>query len=678
MSMTRIIIVGGGFAGVRCARTLRKRLSPEACEIVLFDRENSMVFYPLLAEVAGATIGPDSVATPLRQLLPGVRCRTEEVRRLNVAASEVTYEGDDGRLRHMEFQHAVIACGSSVNLNLVPGMADHAFPLKSVGDAMVLRFHVMEQLEKAEVCDDPERRRRYLSFVIVGGGFSGVEVAGELNDLVHASLRFYSNFTAQDVTVSLVHARDQILPEVNPSLREFARTKMEQAGIRMLLNTRVVAATPDGVTLADGRMVTAATIVCTIGTTAAPLVQWLDAPKEKGRLVTDEDMRLRGIPNVWAVGDCAVIQNAYDGRPAPTTGQFAERQGRQVAENILRAVQGRTTRPFSFKPLGTLCGIGERKAVAEILGVRLSGFPAWWLWRTVYLLKSPSWSRRVKLAFDWTWELLFPRDLGHARTNQAERITKAHYQPGDDIFHEGAPATHFYVIDRGEVEILRRDERRETNQLLDVLGPGEFFGEVALLDNHPRRVSAKARTAVEALVMGKEVFSRISGSLAPFRLLLTQAVRWKRAKLNPRIHEAWQAVQQQPLSAFVEAPARCLSSKETYDDVVRMFDEQAIECLCVLDEQGRLQGVVGKSELFRAFEQGAEPATKVQEFMLREPVTVTLDRTPFAVAELMHKRDADWLPVVADNESRRLVGVIRSERMLRHLVSHMPHSCTSS
>lgn len=672
MELKRIIIIGGGFAGVRCARTLRKRLTPEAYEIVLFDRENSMVYYPLLAEVAGATIGPDSVATPLRQLLPNVRCRNEEVRRIDHAASEVEYEGDEGRLCRMGFHHAVIACGSSVNLNLVPGMSDHAFPLKSVGDAMALRFHVMEQLEKAEVCGDPERRRWYLSFVIVGGGFSGVEVAGELNDLLRSSVRFYSAFTARDVTVTLVHARDQILPEVSPTLREFARIKMEQAGIQMLLNTRVVQATADGVGLADGRMVTGATIVCTIGTTAALLVQLLDTPKEKDRLVTDPDMRLRGVPNVWGVGDCAVIVNAYDGHPAPTTGQFAERQGCQVAENILRVLQGQPTRPFSYKSLGTLCGIGERNAVAEILGVRLSGFPAWWLWRTVYLLKSPSRSRRVKLAFDWTWELLFPRDLGHARTNQAEKVTRAHYRPGDHIFLQGDPGANFYVIDRGEVEILRRDDMGQPNLVVDVLGPGEFFGEVALLDNQPRGVTAKARTPVDVLVMGKDVFSRVSGSLAPFRLLLAQARRWKRAKLIPRTHQAWQAIEQQPLAEFIEAvPTHRLSSHDTYEATVDLFDRQAVECVCVLDRNERLLGVVTRSELFGAFEQGRGPATKVEDFMLTDPIMVTLDQSPLTVAELMHKHDMDWLPVVENRDSRRLIGVIRSERMLRQLTAQM-------
>ena len=358
VDVTRIIIVGGGFAGVCCARVLRKRLTEEACEIVLFDRENSMVYYPLLAEVAGATIGPDSIATPLRQLLPRVRCRTEEVHRIDHAASEVEYGGYDGRL------------GDCLRLLRQPrSRARHVrpcVPAEVGGRCHGVAVSRDGATQKAEVCDDPERRRWYLSFVIVGGGFSGVEIAGELNDLVRASIRFYSNFTARNVTVTSVNARHQILPEVSPTLREFARMKMEQAGIHIILNTRVVLATADGVGLADGRMIGGATIVCSIGMTAAQLVRWLDTPKEKDRLVTDPDMRLRGIANVWAVGDCAMIVNAYDQNPAPATGQFAERQGRQVAENILRVLQGQPTRPFAYRSLGTLCGIGERNAVAEI------------------------------------------------------------------------------------------------------------------------------------------------------------------------------------------------------------------------------------------------------------------------------------------------------------------------
>lgn len=668
MTPARIVIIGGGFAGVKCARTLRKRLSTNAYDIVLFSQENNMVFYPLLAEVAGAAINPGAVTVPLRQMLPGVRCRTEEVRHIDLATSEVEYERYDGRPGRVTFDHAVLACGTAVNLSLVPGMADHAFPLKSVGDAMALRFHVMEQLEKAEVCDDPERRRWYLSFVVVGGGFTGVEAAGEINDLIKASMRFYSNFAAGDVTVTLVHSRDQILPEVSTTLREFARTKMQEAGIHMVLNGRAVSATAEGVELHDGRVLRGATVVCTIGTTAPLLVHRLDLSKEHGRLVTDPDMRVCGTSNLWAVGDCAHIVNAYDGQVSPTTGQFAERQGRQAAENIIRALQGESTRPFLFKPLGQLCGIGERKAVAEILGVRLSGFPAWWLWRTVYLLKVPSWSRRIKVAFDWTWELFFPRDLAHPRVNQTERIARAHYRPGDFIFVEGEPATSFYVIEQGEVEAIRRDSTGQP-QLMARLGPGEFFGEIALLDGNVRIASVRARTPVEVLVMGKEVFSKISGALTPFRNLVAQALRWRRPRLNRHLSHAWTALERQPLSAFIEAvPDHHLSPEDTFESAVRRFDGLVVEYLTVVDEKGHLEGIVTRNELFEAFAQGKSPTTEVRDFMRVDPIAVTPDDRSLTVGDLMSRHDIDWVPVVENQDNRRLIGLVRSEKMLRWLV----------
>ncbi|GKS56488.1 nucleotide-disulfide oxidoreductase [Nitrospira sp.] len=675
MGTMRIIVIGGGFAGVPCARTLRKQLSQEACEIVLFSRENSLVFYPLLAEVAGAAINPGAVTVPLRQMLPGVRCRTEEVTEIDLTASEVTYAGHDGRTSRMPFDQAVLACGTTVDLSRVPGMADHAFPLKSVGDAIALRFHVTEQLEKAEVCADPEQRRWYLSFIVVGGGFTGVEAAGEINDLVRGSARFYRTFSRDDVTVTLVHSRDHILPEVPPSLQEFACTKMEQAGIHMVLNARARLATAEGVVLHDDRMVRGATVVCTIGNAAPLLIQRLDAPKAFGRLLTDPDMRLQGSPNVWVVGDCAHIVNAYDGQVSPTTGQFAERQGRQAARNIMRVLQKQPTRPFSFKPLGQLCGIGERNAVAEILGVRLSGFPAWWLWRTVYLLKSPSWSRRIKVAFDWTWELFFPRDLAYPKVNQTERVSRAYYRPGDYIVMEGEPATKFYAIERGEVEVLRRDPKEGPEHQLTVLGPGDFFGEVALIDRSLRVASVRARTVVEVLVMGKEVFSQISGALAPFRELLSQALRWRRPRMNPSLGSAWALLDRQPLSRFAEPiPGYHLLPDDTFEAAIGMFDRHAAESLCVLDSQGSLRGVVARNELFEAFAQGRPLKTKVQDFMRTDPLVVTPDQTSLMAGDLMNKHDVDWVPMVENRDTHRLLGVIRSERILHWLVSHVPEA----
>src|SRR5215510_6249543 len=331
---TRVVIVGGGFGGVKCARALRRRLTAEACEIVLFNRENHMVFHPLLPEVAGASLNPDAVAAPLRQMLTGVRCRTESVRAIDFARQVIEYDAHDGHTGTLSYDHVVIACGRSASLGAVPGMADHAFALKSVGDAMTLRSHVIQQLENAEVSSDPAQRQWYLSFLVIGAGFSGVEVAGEINDLVRHSRRFYPNIAPGEISVTLVHSRDHILPELGPELRSFARDKMRDAGITILLNRRVTAATSEGVVLQDGRRLRGATVVSTVGTGVPLLVERMAAPKDHGSLVTQPDMRLQGIETAWAIGVCAQIVNAYDGSMSPPTGQFAERQGRQAAENI--------------------------------------------------------------------------------------------------------------------------------------------------------------------------------------------------------------------------------------------------------------------------------------------------------------------------------------------------------
>jgi NADH dehydrogenase len=661
----RIVIVGGGFAGVRCARVLRQRLPPARAEIVIFNRENHMVFHPLLAEVAGGSINPDAVAAPLRQVLPEVRCRTETVQEIDLAGRVVWYEGHDGRGRALPFDHVVIACGEMVDLALVPGMADHAFALKTIGDAMALRAHVMQQLERAEVCDDPERRRWYLSFIVVGGGYSGVEAAGEINDLVQGSRRFFQNVAAEDIRVTLVHSRDQILLEISPKLREFARAKMEAAGIQMVLKARVALATPEGVRLKDGRVLRGATIVCTIGTAASAVVERLAAPKEGGRLLAEPDMRLQGTENAWAIGDCARVVNAHDGQVCPPTGQFAERQGRQVAENIVRALAGQPTAPFRFKPVGALCAIGGRIAVAELLGFTMSGLLAWLVWRGVYLFKLPSWSRRVKVGFDWVWQLVFARDLAHVRTEQTERVSRAYYGPGDYIFRQGDPATNFYIVERGEVEILRQYEGEPEPALLAVRRPGDFFGEMAFIDNRPRNASVRARTAVELTVMGKDAFTRVSTSLAPLRELLLATVKQRAASVWERFAETRQILDRQPISAILEPlPGRQLAPESPLEEAILVLEEQPVDFACVVDESGALQGMLTLADLFRAFEAHTGRTTPVREVMTANPPRLTPEDSCRAAAEELRERGLRGLPVVDRGDSGHVVGCVRAVRLL--------------
>src|SRR5271155_5424535 len=262
----RVVIVGGGFAAVEFAATLRKKLKASECEILVFSRENHMVFHPLLADVAGASINPDAAAAPLRQMLKDVSCRTDRVQRIDLAASEIEYDDGSPVPARLPYDHVVVACGAESNLGIIPGMTENAFAFKVMRDAIQLRQHVVRRMEHAEATNDADERRKNLSFIVVGAGFSGVEVAGEINELVRSSTRFYRKFREEDVVVTVVHAQDQVLPEVAPTLRDFARKKMEKAGITMLLNTRAVAATREGVQLRDGRMVAGATVVCTIGT----------------------------------------------------------------------------------------------------------------------------------------------------------------------------------------------------------------------------------------------------------------------------------------------------------------------------------------------------------------------------------------------------------------------------
>ncbi len=667
----RIIILGGGFAGVKCAQTLRRALAPGDAEIVLFNRENHLVFTPLLADVIGSSVNPLDVVVPLRQLLRGVTCRTEEVIGIRATQNEIVYYSSDGQPSRLKYDHLVLACGNVANLNAVPGMADHAFPLKNIGDAIALRSHVMEQMEKAETCADPERRRWYLSFIVVGAGYSGVEAAGEINDLVRDSARYFQNFRAEDVKVTLIHSRDAILPEIGDRLREFARRKMEQTGVRILLNSRVDSASAEGVALQGGEFVKGATIVCTVGSSPSPILERLAAPRDKGRLMAEPDMRVRNFTNVWATGDCAHIINAHDGQPSPPTGQFAERQGRQCALNIVRTLQQGQVRAFSFKPLGRFCAIGGNSAVAEFMGIHLSGFGAWLLWRGVYLFKLPAWARRFQVGFDWAWLFLFPRDLAHLRARQTDRVSRAHYRAGDFLVHEGEASASFYVIESGEVEVVRSGGHGG-DEVISVLGSSSFFGEQALLSNEPLAYSVRARTTVKVLVMGRNVFTQVSQTLAPLRDALAETLNRRSIdlwKVHPKAFDVLKATGVRDLMETVPLPLFKPSS--TMAEVGRAFAEHNHELFYVCGEGQVLEGVVTMTDWMRALSQGAGPDTPIAELMKHNPVTLCRDDDGAVAATVVREHRLKHLPVV-DCSSRRLVGCLRTRRLMAHVFSKIP------
>jgi NADH dehydrogenase len=414
----RIVIVGGGFAGITLAEQLEHMLPPD-WKLTLVSQENFITYNPLLPEVVGASIMPGHVVAPLRQMIHCSSVCMAQVSEIDLEGKVVHYLGEGSGMLH--YDQLVMAVGSHANLNLVKGMAQYALPLKTLGDALFLRNRIIARLEQAELQPDDAARRWLTSFVVIGGGFSGVETAGELIDFLVSSLRYYPRIRREDLRVVLLHSQDRLLPELSAKLGEFAGRKMMMRGIEVRLNARATRIDDRAVTLGDGEIITAGTVVCTIGTMSNPLVSDLPLPMERGRIATNPDMSVPGFPGVWAAGDCAAVPNAMDGKTSPPTAQFADRQARVLARNIAASLCGKPTTAFRYQPVGQLSSIGHNKAVAEMFGLRISGFIAWLLWRGVYLLKIPTLARKARLFLEWNWAMFFPPDISHLGYRRTRR-----------------------------------------------------------------------------------------------------------------------------------------------------------------------------------------------------------------------------------------------------------------
>ncbi|MBV8308192.1 MAG: NAD(P)/FAD-dependent oxidoreductase, partial [Gammaproteobacteria bacterium] len=413
-----LVIVGGGFAGTRTAKLLEHTLPPD-WTLTLVSQENFITFNPLLPEVVGASIMPSHVIAPHRQMIHCSHVCMAQVSEIDTVAREIHYLGEGpGVLR---YDQLVLTCGSSANLDIIPGMSRNALPLKTLGDALFLRNRIIARLEQAELQPDIEHRRWLTSFVVVGGGFSGVETAGELADFLYATLKYYKRIRREDLRIVLLHSGDRLLPELSATLGEFTLRKMRDRDVDVRLGTRAVSVTDRHVQLDSGEFVVGGTVICTIGTQPNSLLESIPGAKSRGRLTVNPDMSVPGVAGVWAAGDCAAVPNALDGKVCPPTAQFAEAQAKQLASNILAHLAGAPTKPFRFRPKGQLSSIGHNKAVAEVFGLRISGFVAWLMWRGLSLLRIPTLARKTRLFLEWNWAMFFPPDLAHLGYRRTQR-----------------------------------------------------------------------------------------------------------------------------------------------------------------------------------------------------------------------------------------------------------------
>jgi NADH:ubiquinone reductase (H+-translocating) len=410
----RIVILGGGFGGVYAAMHLEKLLTRQsAVEVCLVSRDNFFLFTPMLHEIAASDLEITNIVNPLRKLLRKVEVLVGDVNQIDLRNKQVLISlGYRNRAQQIDYDHLVIALGSTTNFYDLPGLAELAVPMKSLRDAIQLRGQVLRYLEEANSEGDPDERRSLLTFVVAGGGFAGVETVAALNDFVREALPFYPNLCEDMLRVILVHSGPAILPELGESLGRYTEKVLARRDVEVRLNTRVKSVTEDKISLTDGVAIPSRTLVWTAGTVPSPIISSLPCAKERGRLLVNQFLRVPDWPDVWAVGDCAFVPDIRNpGKSHPPTAQHAIREGKVVAQNIAAALSGRPLRPFSFRTIGLLASIGRRMGVARVLGFNFSGFFAWWMWRTVYLSKLPGLDKKVRVAFDWTLDLLFPKDV---------------------------------------------------------------------------------------------------------------------------------------------------------------------------------------------------------------------------------------------------------------------------
>ena len=444
MNKTKIVIAGGGFAGLYAAKYFDKHVARRpGIEITLIARENFILFTPMLHEVAAGDLAPGDIVNPLRRILRHVNVIEADVLGVDLSARKIRCaHGLDRAELEFDFDHLLLALGSETNFFDNAGIRDSAVTMKNLSDAALLRNRMVAFLEEATLENDPAVRRQWLTFVIAGGGFAGAETAGAVNDFVRETAKFYPRLGEEEIRTVVIHPGDYLLPELGEELGRYAERKLRERKVEVIKGARV--ASYDGwvVTLNNGMTIPAATLVWTAGVKPSPVIAALPCPKEKGRIVADEYLQVPGFTGLWTAGDCAAVPDSETASPArtaspvedppgrartfyPPTAQHGMREAISAAKNIERTILGRPLKPFRYRTMGMLASIGHHTGVVSMFGFKFSGFIAWWMWRSVYLIKLPRLVKKLRVMMAWTLDLLFGRDIEQMITlRDVEELTR--------------------------------------------------------------------------------------------------------------------------------------------------------------------------------------------------------------------------------------------------------------
>jgi NADH dehydrogenase len=445
MNKTKIVIAGGGFAGLYAAKYFDKHLARRPdIEVTLIARENFILFTPMLHEVAAGDLAPGDIVNPLRRILRHVNVIEADVQGVDLSARKVRcVHGLERAELEFEFDHLLLALGSETNFFDNAGIRDWAVTMKNLNDAALLRNRMVAFLEEATLTKDEAARREWLTFVIAGGGFAGAETAGAVNDFVRDTAKFYPRLREEEIRTVVIHPGDYLLPELGEELGRYAERKLRERKVEVIKGVRVADYDGSVVRLNNGTSIPAATLVWTAGVKPSPVIVALPCPKEKGRICADEYLQVPGFAGLWAAGDCAAVPDYQIASPArtaspvedspgrartkfcPPTAQHGLREAVVAAKNIERTILGQSLQPFRYRTIGMLASIGHHTGVASVFGLKFSGFIAWWMWRTIYLAKLPRLVKKLRVMIAWTLDLLFGRDIEQMITlRDVEELTE--------------------------------------------------------------------------------------------------------------------------------------------------------------------------------------------------------------------------------------------------------------
>ena len=400
--------------GLYAALRLSRKLNSVQAEVIVIDPQPHMTYQPFLPEAAAGNISPRHSVVPLRRELKRCHIVSGEVTKVEHARRTVTVRPIDGPVKEIEYDHIIVAPGSVSRTLPIPGLRERGIGFKTIGEAIYLRNHILDRLDIAATTPDAGMRKASLNFVFVGGGYAGVEALAEMEDVVRDGLKYYPELEQDEVRFVLVEASNRILPEVGEDLGRYTVEQLRQRRIDVRLETRLESCVGGHIVLSDGEEFDAETVVWTAGVKANPMLAATGLPvDDKGRLKCHADLRVETVADAWSAGDCAAVPDLTGppGAMCSPSAQHAVRQAKRLGDNIALVLRGRTPSSYAHKHVGSVASLGMYKGVAQVYGVKLRGFPAWFMHRTYHVSRVPTLNRKIRVVADWTLALFFRRDV---------------------------------------------------------------------------------------------------------------------------------------------------------------------------------------------------------------------------------------------------------------------------